>query len=85
MLGLKLPRDALHVKGQNLTARPACHALTERIPRVQVEYDLFGLGRAHAVSRRQRPAWSPVARFGGYFGGEGAGAESSNEREREDP
>lgn len=32
-----------------------------------------------------RPAWSPVARFGGYFGGEGAGAESSNEREREDP
>jgi hypothetical protein len=26
-----------------------------------------------------------VARFGGYFGGEGAGAESSNEREREDP
>ena len=32
-----------------------------------------------------RPAWSPVARFGGYFGGEGGGAESSNGREREDP
>lgn len=31
------------------------------------------------------PAWSTVARFGGYFGGEGAGAESSNKREREDP